>query len=64
MLSVNVDGAKLPPLVVFKQNTLLKEKLPTGIELRVNEEEWFDANLTQGSIEAVWGKGPGVQCKQ
>jgi hypothetical protein len=35
---VAADGGKLPPCVIFKRKTLLKEKFPSRIHVRVQEK--------------------------
>lgn len=42
MLAVLADGIKLPPYVVLKRKTMLKEQLPTGIIVRCqNQDGWL-----------------------
>ena len=55
MLACTADGTKLPPYVIFKRKTLLKEKFPPGLIVRVQEKGWMDEPLTLDWICSVWG---------
>lgn len=47
-LCITADGRKLPPYIVLRRKTLLKEKFPQGIIVHVQDKGWvFDNLLTQ-----------------
>ena len=41
MLAITADGHKLIPYTIFKCKTLPKEKLPSGIDVRVQQNGWM-----------------------
>lgn len=41
MLAVLADGIKLPPYVILKRKTMLKDQLPTGIIVRCQNQGWM-----------------------
>ena len=45
VLSCLADGTKLKPAVVFKRKTMPKEKLPSGIQVYVQEKGWVDETV-------------------
>ena len=48
MLGCMADGTKLPPYVVFKRKTMPKDKFPSGVIVRVQEQGWFSDSMTTG----------------
>ena len=45
VLAVTAEGYKLPPMLIFKMKTVLKEKFPRGIVVKVNPKGWMDRNM-------------------
>ena len=45
ILGCMADGTKLPPYVVFKRKTMPKDKLPSGVIVRVQEQGWFNDSI-------------------
>lgn len=45
MLTVTADGAKLPPLVIFKRKTIPKGNFPKNIVVFANEKGWVNASV-------------------
>ena len=42
VLACCADGTKLPPLLIFKRKTLLKDVIPHGIYIHVHSKRWMD----------------------
>jgi hypothetical protein len=56
MLTITVDGRKLPPYVIFKRKTMPKAKLLNGVHVHVQGEGWMDAAMMCGWVRTVWGR--------
>ncbi|NWS49396.1 POGK protein, partial [Probosciger aterrimus] len=65
MLAVVADGIKLPPYVILKQKTILKDQLPTGIIVRCQNQGWMSSDLMKDCLYIIWNRRPGVLvCKR
>ena len=64
MLGCMADGTKLPPYVVFKRKTMPKDKFPTGMIVRVQEQGWFNDSIMDDWLKTVWMKRKGGLEKQ
>jgi hypothetical protein len=53
MPAFTADGEKLPPYVVFKQKTMVKETLPQGVIVQVKESGWVTEDLVEDWIKCV-----------
>ncbi|KFP45913.1 Pogo transposable element with KRAB domain, partial [Chlamydotis macqueenii] len=60
MLAVLADGIKLPPYVILKRKTMLKDQLPTGIIGRCQNQGWMSTGLMKDWLNIVWNRRPGV----
>ncbi|RMC15171.1 hypothetical protein DUI87_07353 [Hirundo rustica rustica] len=60
MLAVLADGIKLPPYVILKRKTMLKDQLPTGIIVRCQNQGWMSTDLMKDWLNIVWNSRPGV----
>lgn len=60
MLAVLADGIKLPPYVILKRKTMLKDQLPTGIIVRCQNQGWMSTDLMKEWLNIVWSGRPGV----
>ena len=54
MLGCTTDGGKLPPYVIFKRKSLLKEKFPPSVIMRVPPNGWMDDDLVNDWLHRVW----------
>ena len=45
VLACTASGRKLPPMMIFKRKTVIKEKLPSGVIVHNNEKGWMDNNV-------------------
>lgn len=64
-LAVLADGIKLPPYVILKRKTILKDQLPTGIIVRCQNQGWMSSDLMKDWLYIVWNRRPGVLvCKR
>lgn len=64
MLGCMADGTKLPPYVVFKRKTMPKDKFPSGVIVRVQEQGWFNDSIMDDWLKTVWMKRDGGLRKQ
>ncbi|KFV07007.1 Pogo transposable element with KRAB domain, partial [Tauraco erythrolophus] len=65
MLAVLADGIKLPPYVILKRKTMLKDQLPTGIIVRCQNQGWMSTDLMKDWLNIIWNRRPGVLvCKR
>ena len=64
MLGCIADGTKLPPYVVFKRKTMPKDKFPSGVIVRVQEQGWFNDSIMDDWLKIVWIKRKGSLEKQ
>ncbi|XP_030066606.1 pogo transposable element with KRAB domain [Microcaecilia unicolor] len=64
VLSCCADGTKLPPMLIFKRKTMLKEAIPRGVIVHVHDKGWMDENGMKIWIEKVWSKRPGGLLKK
>jgi len=64
ILSCLADGTKLPAMVIFKRKTMPKDKLPSGVNVAVQEKRWVDKNLLQQWLKNVWDRRPGALLKK
>ena len=60
MLAIAADGHKLIPYAIFKRKTLPKEKLPSGIVVRVQQNSWMTKDLFIDWLKTVWFWQPGA----
>lgn len=60
MLAVLADGIKLPPYVILKRKTMLKDQLPTGIIVRCQNQGWMSTGLMKDWLNIIWNRRPGV----
>ncbi|OWK61459.1 Pogo transposable element with KRAB domain [Lonchura striata] len=60
MLAVLADGIKLPPYVILKRKTMLKDQLPTGIIVRCQNQGWMSTDLMKDWLNIIWNRRPGV----
>lgn len=60
MLAVLADGIKLPPYVILKRKTMLKDQLPTGIIVWCQNQGWMSTDLMKDWLNIVWNRRPGV----
>ena len=58
------DGTKLPPYVVFKRKIMPKDKFPSGVIVRVQEQGWFNDSIMDDWLKTVWMKRKGGLEKQ
>lgn len=64
MLACMADGRKLPPFLIFKRKTLLKnETFPPRMHIRCNDKGWMDSAMMIEWLRVVWGKRPGAHLK-
>uniref|UniRef100_A0A8C4SMW6 HTH CENPB-type domain-containing protein n=1 Tax=Erpetoichthys calabaricus TaxID=27687 RepID=A0A8C4SMW6_ERPCA len=64
MLTILVDGKKLPPYVIFKRKTLPKnEKFLPGIIISAQQKGWMDNDLAIDWLKCVWQCRPGSLLK-
>lgn len=59
VLSVQANGQKLPPMVIFKRKTLPKEKFPPGVIIKANPKGWMDEEKMSEWLREVYVKRPG-----
>jgi hypothetical protein len=64
MLSVLADGRKLTPFVILRRKNLPKQKLPTDIIFKCNEEGWMTEELMDKWLKEVWHRKPGALLKK
>uniref|UniRef100_A0A8C4SNJ3 HTH CENPB-type domain-containing protein n=1 Tax=Erpetoichthys calabaricus TaxID=27687 RepID=A0A8C4SNJ3_ERPCA len=64
MLGCMADGAKLPPYVVFKRKTMPKDKFPSGVIVRVQEQGWFNESIMDDWLKTECMKRDGCLGKQ
>ena len=60
MLAVTDDGHKLIMYTIFKRKILPKEKLPSGIVVRVQQNGWMTEDLFMEWLKTVWFRRPGA----
>ncbi|KAL1421128.1 hypothetical protein MTO96_023435 [Rhipicephalus appendiculatus] len=60
MLASTADGRKLPPFVIFKRKTMLKEAFPPGVVVCVNQKGYMDEAMMLEWIQVVWNRPPGI----
>ncbi|KFV69216.1 Pogo transposable element with KRAB domain, partial [Dryobates pubescens] len=64
-LAALADGIKLPPYVILKRKTMLKDQLPTGIIVRCQTQEWMPTDLMKDWLNIIWNRRAGVLvCKR
>ncbi|KAH8020465.1 hypothetical protein HPB51_001906 [Rhipicephalus microplus] len=56
MLACTANGRKLPPFIIFKRKTILKEVLSPGVVIRVNKKEYIDEAMMLEWIRVVWNR--------
>lgn len=59
VLGCTASGKKLPPMVIFKRMTLPKEKIPSGISVKVNKKGWMMESVMKEWLKECYGKRPG-----
>jgi transposase-like protein len=59
VLSCTATGKKLPPMVVFKRKTAIKEKIPSGIVVHQNEKGWMDNDVMDLWLTRCYTMRPG-----
>lgn len=59
VLACTASGKKLPPLIIFKRKTPVKEKLPSGIIVHQNEKGWMDNDVMNLWLSSCYVKRPG-----
>ena len=64
ILSCLADRMKLPGMVIFKRETMPKDKLPSGVIVVVQEKGWVDKNLLQQWLKNLWDRWPGPLLKK
>ena len=57
---MTADGGKLPPMVIFKRETIPKEKFSKGIIVKANEKGWINQEIMQIWFNEVWKKRKNV----
>ncbi|NXI46847.1 POGK protein, partial [Galbula dea] len=57
---VLADGIKLPPYVILKRKTMLKDQLPTGIIVGCQNQGWISTDLMKDWLNIIWNRRPGV----
>ncbi|NWU24713.1 POGK protein, partial [Dyaphorophyia castanea] len=60
MLAVLADGIKLPPYVILKRKTMLKDQLPAGIIVRCQNQGWMSTDLMKDCLSIIWNRRSGV----
>ena len=58
VLACCASGDKLPPMVIFKRKTAIKEKMPPGIVVSNNEKGWMDQAQMLHWIDACYRRRP------
>uniref|UniRef100_A0AAQ5WZQ5 HTH CENPB-type domain-containing protein n=2 Tax=Amphiprion ocellaris TaxID=80972 RepID=A0AAQ5WZQ5_AMPOC len=58
VLGCHANGQKLPPMVIFKRNTLPKEKFPAGVIVKANQKGWMDEEKMKEWLSEVYVKRP------
>ena len=58
VFACQADGQKLPPLVIFKRKTILKEKFPSNIIIKTNSKGWMDEKLMIEWLKEAYVKWP------
>lgn len=59
VLGCTATGKKLPPLIIFKRKTAIKEKLPSGVIVHQNEKGWMDNDVMNIWLSSSYVKRPG-----
>ncbi|XP_072769637.1 pogo transposable element with KRAB domain [Nerophis lumbriciformis] len=58
VLGCQANGQKLPPMVIFKEKTLPKEKFPAGVVIKANTKGWMDEDKMSDWLTEVYVKRP------
>ena len=64
ILACTASGKKLPPLMIFKRKTAIKEKLPSGVIVHNNEKGWMDNDVMDLWLNSCYVKRPGGYFRQ
>lgn len=64
VLACCADGTKLPPMIIFKRKTFLKEKIPSGVIVHVHEKGWMNEEGMKIWFNKVWSRRPGGLLKK
>jgi hypothetical protein len=65
ILACCADGTKLPLLLIFKQKTMPKDKIPHWMSIHVHSKGWMDKNEMKLLLEVEWAKHPALLvCEQ
>ena len=56
VLSITYDGAKLPPMVIFKKKNIPNENFPNNIIVECNPKGWINKEVMKIWIDKVWKK--------
>lgn len=61
VLTVMADGAKLPPMIIFKRVTMPREKFPPPSQcvVQVNRKGWMNQQIMDEWVQKCWRKRPG-----
>lgn len=59
VLACTASGKKLPPMVIFKRKTAIKDKLPPGVVVHQNEKGWMDNEVMDLWLNRCYVKRPG-----
>jgi len=60
VLTCLADGTRLKPMIIFKQETMPKEKFPPGVVIHCHPKGWMDEDGLKLWIQKVWGTRPGA----
>lgn len=56
VLTCMADGAKLPPVIIFKLVNVPRQTFPAGVIIRANPSGWMNSNEMLWWIENVWNR--------
>lgn len=64
VLACCADGTKLPPMIILKRKTFLKEKIPSGVIVHMHEKGWMNEEGMKIWFNEVWSRRPGGLLKK
>ena len=64
VLCCTADGAKLPPMIIFKRKTPPKDKFPCGVIIHQHPKGWMDEEGIIKWINQVWVRRNGGLLKK
>ena len=58
VLACCADRTKLPPMIIFKRNSLPKEKIPSGVIVHMQGKGWMNEEGMKIWFNKVWSQRP------